>query len=308
MNIITQLATGFLSFISDFAGSFVKAELSHLLQQMIDKKLNEINISSVTYNETSNRNRELCAESDQLTIKTLSTQNDLRERLIERKIARSADPVVIFNNIDAQSSLIKCIENSLTSISNIKYHSRYNRAYGDLDKCIDCLGHLPVIHLTVQEKQHQEVIVSISTWNLIPGNKDIKSTQITIVLDKDCKANERMVIESIIYYIKVLKDTYHLYSDSIANQTARLELEANLLYQDGYHEIAFNPCDIGYYIELHLANNLVTVFLPFAYPIEEPLIMVGEGKSAYEITFAEGIWRPSISISQIISAIDKVVG
>ncbi len=295
----------FLLHISDFAGSFVKAELTHLLQQIIDKKLNEISIKSDTYSKAINRDRVLYTESAKLTITAPSIQSNQKEQMIERNIERCTDPVLIFNNANNQSSLIKSIERNLNNVRGVKYDINYNRVYANIDNCIHCLGHLPIIHLTVIENNYNEITVSVSTWNLIPGNRDITSTQFSIVLDD---VDYSIVVESIIYYINVLKGTYHLYTDSIANQKARLELEANLLYQAGYQEIIFNPCEIGYYIELPLDNNIITFFLPFNYPIEEPLIMVGEGKNAYEISFAEGIWRPSISISQIISAIDKMVG
>ena len=306
-----QLAVSFVA-ISEFGKNISKIVKNFFECVEISKRIkSEVILQSTTYGEDN---------MPKFNVSTSWFILELQQQIKNNSMTPNCKPIVLLSN--SLSSDNNCLY-AVNSIQNILIDTFNDKKESINDLLSKYISDNVVIIDTDIKKRKSSILFYM--LNIIPSN-DNKCYVLKFEIDYNERKHSAYsqfalimshVIMEMVIIFKKYRNPIHRYID-------RLELEARILNNMGYHEVEIMKVSDGYGIELSLVradgsilsfneinqHNLAPlkaiIELPHNYPKEKPLVLLKFDDSYTEVKL-EIDWHANYTIGHIIKAIEVEV-
>lgn len=293
-NIIAAVGT-FVSFISKPIGAAFAKGLETIVGKAVEYKMDKY-LDSVDEKKVSDAN-----VHNNIIISNNIITNYVSPNGLYNQILDIDKVMVLLHDCSKNKEISTMIQNELSKNQDIIFFNKEveNIDYSNYDNAI----------IDVYLNGKRKLQCDFVTRNLIPGIKDVATLSLKfhkpVGSSKSIFAKE--VTDGICAVIYLLKNLSPFCCNTIRSHMERLQLEAELLYKQGYKNISFKELleQKGYIIELTILGQSYIFFLSYEYPLVAPEIWLYAGEDSYPISFANNCWKKEYTISQIVSAIER---
>lgn len=292
---IVDVIKRFVLFISEPIGTAFEKGLESIVGKTVEYKMDKY-LDSVDEKKVTDAN----VHNNMIINRNIIT-NYVSPNVLNNKILDVDKAMVLLHDCSGNKKVSTMMQNELSKNQDIIFFNKEveNIDYSNYDNAI----------IDVNLNGEEKLQCNFVTRNLIPGIKDVATLSLNFNKPVEISKNtfDKEVTDDICTAIYLLKNLSPFCCNTIRTHKERLQLEAELLYEQGYKNISFKKLlkQEGYIIELTILGQLYIFFLSYEYPLVAPDIWRYVGEYSYPIPFKNNCWKKEYTISQIVSAIER---